>query len=312
MKTSIASLLLLLVVTSFAVGWIALGEHGNHKAAHPGAESNQYRALIASKTLLAEQERDEAMARFKASLRQTIASAQPQLDVAAEQAALILTEKKMMAQLLVAMARDRVGSKNTTEAFLVQSVGAPLVEPVVHGLQYAVGAVADQLTADLQTITVRLAFELAAPAPSLPYMALRSEGTSELQQQLRKPLQDVGVGGGVLMAAGIFDAAAVGQVATRMFGKQAARVAASGALVVADGPLPIGDILAAAGLIWTSYDIYKLGNQFGESVHASTRKNLDASAHATETRALAFAIEQAKRAEVIQQEIVTAAEADAS
>lgn len=311
MKKFIA-FIILVVLTSIAVGWVVLARQGNRQAVRAVADSNQYRALIASKTLLAEREREEAMARFKSSLRQTIASAQPQFDVAAGQAASILMEKKMMAQLLVALARDRVGTKNTTETFLVQSVGTPVIEPAVHELQFAVGAVADQLIADLQTITIRLAFELAAPAPSLPYMALRSQGTRDLQQQLRKPLGNIGVGGVVLVAAGVFDATAVGQVAARMFGKQAARVAASGALAVADGPLPIGDLVAAAGLIWTSYDIYKLGKQFGESVQASTRKNLDASAHATETRALGFAAEQVKRAQLVQKEIVTAAEADAS
>ena len=41
-----------------------------------------------------------------------------------------------------------------------------------------------------------------------------------------------------------------------------AAVAAEMTIAVADGPLPIGDVIAAVGGVWTAYDIYATRGEF--------------------------------------------------
>jgi hypothetical protein len=52
----------------------------------------------------------------------------------------------------------------------------------------------------------------------------------------------------------------------RLFGKQITKLAGSATIAAADGPIPIGDVLAVCGLIWTAYDINSAKQEFGASV----------------------------------------------
>jgi hypothetical protein len=54
--------------------------------------------------------------------------------------------------------------------------------------------------------------------------------------------------------------------AQKHLSKQATRLALASGAALADGPLPIGDILAIAFAGWTAYDIYRLSGQFQEEL----------------------------------------------
>ncbi len=58
----------------------------------------------------------------------------------------------------------------------------------------------------------------------------------------------------------------------RVLGPSAARLTASAGLVVADGPLPFGDMLALGGLLWTGYDLWNAPHRFRQVLHADLGK----------------------------------------
>lgn len=181
------------------------------------------------------------------------------------------------------LAWDKVKNEHQADAHLTREIG-PLIDPVVHALGRDVGAEMDKLESDLRRISVHLAFNLASFGPGNPPAPRRIDAathiTREFFEQALKNLGYHAAGVGVSIA---FDAYAIANsrvgadvlkkiaaVSSRVFAKQVIRMAASTVLVLADGPLPIGDILAAVGLLWTAYDISQMQVQFENEIRMST------------------------------------------
>ena len=72
--------------------------------------------------------------------------------------------------------------------------------------------------------------------------------------------------------------AAISKLAAGVVSRLSA-TAASSTLIVADGPLPIGDIifggLAIGSLAWTTYDIYKISTKLPRELTNTTRELID-------------------------------------
>ena len=167
-----------------------------------------------------------------------------------------------------------------------------------YGLPYQPGIVfnpRDHLVAQLGTlIRVHLRVRRAAAGLIVYQLCLTSNGlielatlalllryvVRELNKQRKSPtfrpvdleplfardqqLADLARNLGIAVAAGT--AATAGAVGWRYFWKAVAkrfavRGAAAGALAAADGPLPVGDLLAAGLAIWTSVDIVRLSDE---------------------------------------------------
>ena len=83
--------------------------------------------------------------------------------------------------------------------------------------------------------------------------------------------------------------AAISKLATGVVSRLSA-TAASRTLIVADGPLPIGDIIvggiAIGSLAWTSYDIYKISKKLPQELTNTTRELIDRCERETRQEAL--------------------------
>lgn len=68
---------------------------------------------------------------------------------------------------------------------------------------------------------------------------------------------------------------AVRNLALRFGGKAIAKGAASAVAPAADGPLPIGDIIAVGGALWTAWDIYDLVDVLPKEIENSLKGTVD-------------------------------------
>jgi hypothetical protein len=93
-------------------------------------------------------------------------------------------------------------------------------------------------------------------------------------------LRNLGFAAASIAVSMAFDAAAISQsriaaillrqvvaIGSRIFGRQVAVLSGSVAAALADGPLPVGDILGGIGILWTGYDIYDSRNEFETEIH---------------------------------------------
>ncbi len=68
---------------------------------------------------------------------------------------------------------------------------------------------------------------------------------------------------------------AMANIAVRTSAKVAGKAAVSAALPLADGPLPIGDIIAVVGFAWTAWDVCRLARVLPRELRASMTQMID-------------------------------------
>jgi hypothetical protein len=138
----------------------------------------------------------------------------------------------------------------------------------------------------LQKITVNLAYELAT-LESNRSIAVSVDVNDMYRSDVQDSLKNLGFGAiGIGLSLG-FDAVAIynskfaavvwkkiGSVAATKFGKQVAAVAASPAVAAVDGPIPVGDVIAFLGVVWTALDTYYSRKQFEEEISKSIKNFL--------------------------------------
>jgi len=224
---------------------------------------------------------NEAFRRFETSLATVIASYEPRFSKAADAASGKASEYESIAKIIYYLAWDQATDEHRTDEYLTQTIG-PIIDPVVSDFGRDVGQAMDNLENELRKNTVQLAIDLAALGPGNPPPPQQFEAPMDITRAFDQALGNLGLnatGVGVSVAFDAFAVAnsrvaasllnGVASLASRMFAKQVAKVAASAVLVVADGPLPIGDILALAGLVWTGYDIVQMQNKFRDEIQKS-------------------------------------------
>ena len=64
------------------------------------------------------------------------------------------------------------------------------------------------------------------------------------------------------------------QALMNISGKIVTKLSVSLAGAIADGPLPIGDCLAVIGVVWSSYDIYRVANILPKKLRTSIQKSI--------------------------------------
>lgn len=273
---------LLLLLALLAVAGIALLKW--QTAPVPRREVTEAAARVQVHTLHAAQRNQNAVELFQLDLEQMQEDQQRrQVEVAAEAAAAAATAGNCL-RLVALLVQDQWSGERAVEAHL-QSLLGPHVDPFRGALEADVAAAVDKLERELRRSTLQLANDLAALGPGRaardPQAAARA--SADLQQGLRNlGFNAAGLGGSL-----VFDAVAVAQsslrpllakqlaaLAGRRFAGQAATVAASAAAAAADGPLPIGDILAVAGLAWTAYDGYASLQAFERDVNTAVNNQL--------------------------------------
>lgn len=148
------------------------------------------------------------------------------------------------------------------------------------------------LVADYETFAARIAAEdaafreeLAAAHGDLPEdirVDFPIETLRENMAQTYGALRGMPLKAGLVAAEVAIEAAcikttvsAVRNLALRFGGKAIAKGAASAVAPAADGPLPIGDIIAVGGAIWTACDIYDLVDVLPKEIEKSLKGTVD-------------------------------------
>jgi hypothetical protein len=179
------------------------------------------------------------------------------------------------------LAWDKVRGTSKTEDYLDSEI-KPIIEPVVAALAADINTAVDTVEADLRRSTLVLAKDLAALGPPKKQRSIKVNIDGLSKADFKQSLGNLGFNAAGIGVALTFDAFAISKsmigkliwakiksIALKMFGKQVAKVVGSIVAAAADGPLPVGDIIAVGGLIWTGYDVYAGQKDFENELRTS-------------------------------------------
>lgn len=260
-----------------------------------------YPALVKQKTDEASRQDDLARRRFEDSLAKEMARYEPWFEYAAKKSSLHVATPEAMGAIVYHLARDKVLNTQDTDAYLDEALG-PILKPIANAYARDVGTVMNRFEYDLRSISVKLATDLAAIGPGDPQTPQRAIPNVANWQSFDQVLKNLGFNVATVGVSTVFDASAIvssrigpevlkriAAIASRMFAKQVVRIAAIPVLVTMDGPLPIVDLLALAGVVWTGYDLYQMQSQFEIEVRDSTKSKLYGIRDAVNSQARTFA-----------------------
>lgn len=216
------------------------------------------------------------------------------------------------------LAYDKVRGRSTCRAWLDRKLAGQFDGPATT-LQRELQTTLDRFNQEMARTTAGLAVAVAGPGINAEVAATVPDpeaivGLAELDSLLG----DLGFEGGLASTFALIDIAAVvntvlgrkltEQLVTRatqlvawIFARPLAAAVAEAGVAAADGPLPIGDAIAAVGAVWTAYDIWHLRHDFeaklrnaatrqlesiraelGKTVHRHVRKSLESHEQARE------------------------------
>lgn len=238
------------------------------------------------------------------------------LSSAAREAAKEAADYGSCCKIVYYLAWDKVKGQDETEAYLNREI-KPFLDPATQALGTDVDAAVKKLDYELRRSTVQLANDLAALAPAKYALDTHVDvGSTMSLEDFRQSLKNLGFNATGISVSLAFDAVAlcksqlvavlwkkITAIAARMFGKQVAKVAASGAVAAADGPFPVGDIIALGGIIWTGYDVHALRKQFEREITTSLDNLLADARHGMHKQALDHATDMVKQYQKLQDEI---------
>jgi hypothetical protein len=249
----------------------------------------------------------DALSAFRMDVDRIMAEHTDKLRRAARRAANVASDYGSCCKLVSYLAWDKVRGGDKTEAYLNRVV-KPFVAPAVGEMSKEMDAAMAGLEHDLRASTVRMARDLAAVAPGEYGRDLVAGVETIGRPDARQALRNLGLdSAGVGVSAG-FDVVAlcgsqltrglwrkIALLAGRMFGKPVATTAASMTAAVADGPLPIGDVLAIGGMAWTAYDIHSTRQGFGKEMSISLRNLVEETATDVHKQSIRHATAMVKR-----------------
>ena len=210
------------------------------------------------------------------------------LAIPTDGAAEVLATYRSISQIIYYLAWDEITKENRTEEYL-KTTAAPILDPGAKSFGAILDSAGRKLDSDLRISTTRLAYDLATisrgdgQAQSKATISALSE--PDFQQALRNlKFNAAGVGVGVAFdgyALASLSPALVNKLTAmsgRMFSKQGARLAGSGAVAIMDGPLPLGDIIAVVATLWTVYDMHSMKEEFHTEIQIALSNSLSQAA----------------------------------
>lgn len=201
--------------------------------------------------------------------------------------------------VVVAVATDKLRKTNRLEELVAADFMAPVFSPAMEAAGKMDGAYAI-LRSSLEESRQTAMRRLGVAARKLPGASIAPDLNKSLNERTEKVVNGVqsaisavadggvaiGVAGGIELAC---IASTVRSIAAICSGV-AAKATASAAAPAADGPLPIFDILAVGGLVWTACDIHKLTRTMPRQLQTA----LEQSVNGMEADAMASIKEPAK------------------
>lgn len=281
----------------------------------PAPPQIDYGPLIQTHTDQASRRNVNSLQSFELNVNRIIKEHEPKLQAAATAASKQAADYESCCAIVHYLAWDKVKKDTRTDAYLDSQI-KPITDPAINALASDINEAVDRLDADLRRSTLLLAKDLAALGPAKERAPVEVDSQNLDNVDLDATLRNLGFNAAGLGVAVVFDAVAVcktkiagmtwkkiAAIAARVFGKKVAKVAASAAVAAADGPLPIGDIIAIAGLIWTGYDIYAGQKQFERELNTSLSNMLSEANTSIHKQAVDHANAMLKRYQDLQDNI---------
>lgn len=248
-----------------------------------------YSDLIHEHTNHARSQNEIALKKFEMDMNLIVKKHNSKLMTAAQRASKEAADYSSCCKIIYYLAWDKVKGKNQTEAYLNKEI-KPFIDPAVRAFGKELNIASKKMDFELRKNTVLLAKDLAAFNPNSSVQ----KGTVDVDAMsclnLQQSLRNLGINAAGITVSVVLDAVAlcksrlfallwkkITTVAARMFSKQVATITGSAIVAAADGPLPLGDAIAAAGVIWTGYDIYASKKEFEREINASLHNLLDES-----------------------------------
>ena len=274
-----------------------------------------YTAKVNRLVAAARTDDEAALKRYTVSLKNLEFASGLEFDAAAENAATNASAAESLEHILYYLAYDQINDTQKTDAYLASRI-RPLLTPVMGEYVGNVNHATFVLENDLRAISVQLAMHLAALGPGAPTVPTQFASSATQAAKLDQTLKNLGINAAGIGVSLAFDAAAVSEsqlgkrllssitsLAARLFAKQVPKVVGSITAAALDGPLPILDLIAVAGLAWTAYDVHAMQQQFHDEIKAVTRSGLANSATQMNRQALANATAKVETFRVVQADI---------
>ena len=299
-KSAPIIVLALLAIAAFVV--IKFQKSGVEPRVPPEAPKIDCGPLIKIHADQASRRNANAIQSFELEIGRILKARETKLTKAADAAAKEGADYQSCYAIICYLAWDKVRGTSKTEEYLDSEIN-PTIEPAVAALAADVNRAVDTLKADLRRSTLVLAKDLAALGPSerqrLKKVDIEGLNQADFDQSLRYlGFNAAGIGIGLTFDAVIISQSRIGKliwakiksIALRIFGKQVTKVAVSAAVAAADGPFPIGDILAVGGLSWTAYDVlYASQKEFEKDLRTSLSNLLLEANHHIHKQAVDYA-----------------------
>ena len=190
----------------------------------------------------------------------------------ADQLAANCSSAQNIAKMLYLVGRERAGlsNKENPEEF-IQSLVAPgmtrFLAVTQDEVRQLVQEYRDLASSADQSRAAKLRHEInemEAGGTTLPLVLTPETLARAIEQQTPRLIgMGIAIGFETVFIRGTLNA--VKNLFVRFFGRALARFAASGALVVADGPLPFGDMIAAGMTAWTLIEIRESQAEYREA-----------------------------------------------
>jgi hypothetical protein len=205
----------------------------------------------------------------------------PEIERRANRAAEEVSTLGSCSTIIYRLAKEQLGSTSSTAAYVEGEIRSRL-QPSLDACGRELKTALDRYELSLRESTVTLASDLAQANPSATGVTFDIKVDARTSGDLEQSLRGLGINGSVLAISGGFDAVAImntsvvrsligkiAQLAASIFAKPAATAAGSALVAAADGPLPVGDVIAVLGGVWTGYEVYATRRQFEQEVKAS-------------------------------------------
>jgi hypothetical protein len=176
--------------------------------------------------------------------------------------------------IIYRLAKDKVFGGTNAADYVDAELGGRL-RPTLHACARQLDTALARFDRSLAESTVTLAGELAQVGGSASNASLDVKVAVRPTDDLDATLRNLGFNAAAIGVGLTLDAWAIlntklvqglvtkaASMAASMFARPAAAAAAEMTIAVADGPLPIGDVIALVGGAWTAYDIYATRAEF--------------------------------------------------
>lgn len=314
-RSSYGFILILAVVAIGLIAYLKSQKSEIQPAPRPRAPGVDYSKLIQLHADQASRRNINALKVFEMDVNRVVKEHEAKLSSAAREAAREAADYGSCCKIVYYLAWDKVKGQNETEAYLNREI-KPFVDSAAQAFGDDVDAALKKLDYELRRSTVQLANDLATlgPAQHAPETTVDVDlmRYGDFQQSVR----NLGFNATGIAVSVAIDAVALRRtqlpavfwkkitaIAARLFRKQVAKVAGSAAVAAVDGPLPVGDIIALGGMIWTGYDIYALQKEFEKEITTSLDNLLADASNNVHKQAVAHATEMLKNHQKLQDDI---------